>query len=303
MKEFFKKRKEEILKNKLPGIYTNRWYTPLKIILIITGIINIILGTYITILYSNLYSIKIPYNNKKIINFNLNRNLKNIFFYIEIDDFYQNHLLYSSDICFSQLLENDMKCCNESNNVIYPCGVVGNTYLRDEFKIDGVNIRVDNINLDSEKGKIKGLVDKNILEDQNISEVEIDENGNILKINDKNMNLNEKLNVKKNYDGNLKITKPELWDELDLKLNNDPRFLNWINISAFTPFRKLYGRIDNMDAGNYLIEIDQKFFFGKKYIYLAESSWIGTKNYFFSLFLIISGFLSLLTGLILIKNL
>ncbi|KAG0440969.1 Cell division control protein 50 [Dictyocoela muelleri] len=273
IKEFINKRMEEIINDKIPGMMINRWYNPLKYILIIFSVISISIGTYLTIYFSSLFSITLPYTSKNKIEFTIDKDInKPLFFYIEVHDFYQNHLLFRQNIDFKQLygektydLSNCAPLDRNNGKIIYPCGLIPNSFLQDNFFLyqnnKSVIIFTKNINLDSQKNKIK----------------------------------------KPGYSGN-EIVKPPLWKKIKTNLKGDEKFTNWINVSAFTPFRKLYGRINGLKKGNYTLEIENTFKFGKKFVHIAESSFIGNKNYVLSTFMIINGFLAFITALYIVNN-
>lgn len=84
-------------------------------------------------------------------------------------------------------------------------------------------------------------------------------------------------------------------------LENDERYINWISTSPFSNFRKLWGVINVEKEGEYLLFIESTFPYGKKSLYFSEMSWMGTKNYFLSMGMIVSGVVGIILSLVLYK--
>ncbi|KAG0419004.1 Cell division control protein 50 [Dictyocoela roeselum] len=272
IKKFIDNRKDEIKNDKMPGIMVNRWYIPFKYILFVFSLISITVGTLLTIYYSSFFSLTLPYTDEEEVNFFIEKDIeKPLFFYLEVHDFYQNHLLFRKSIDFRQLNGKgvtDLAHCapldKKSGKIIYPSGLIPNSYLQDQFLLFLGNRHID------------------------ISKAGITTSG-----------INK---IKRSAYSKKEITKPPLWPKLKLDLEKDERFFNWINVSAFTPFRKLYGRINGLKRGAYTLKITNTFPYGTKYIHVTESSFIGMRNYILSGFMIFNGFLALLLSLYIMKN-
>lgn len=74
------------------------------------------------------------------------------------------------------------------------------------------------------------------------------------------------------------------------RLEGNERFANWMTPASFSSFRKLNGKIENgLEPGEYQLVTDSYFPYGKTSIVLAESSWLGVKNYFLSILMIVIG--------------
>lgn len=233
--------------------------------LIIFSLTNLIFGIIFTFLYSRLFEFTLNYNQSG--NYEIFLPASTIYFYIQLDDFYQTNLKYSKSISYDQL--EGKKDTNRSKTEpldsidgldYYPAGILSNTYLQDKFRFDDLNINTKNISFKNKKIKQSGY--------------SIDE-----------------------------ITNPPLWDEYTEvpDLENDERYINWISTSPFSNFRKLWGVINVEKEGEYLLFIESTFPYGKKSLYFSEMSWMGTKNYFLSMGMIVSGVVGIILSLVLYK--
>ncbi|EQB62112.1 cell cycle control protein, partial [Vairimorpha apis BRL 01] len=195
--------------------------------LIIFSLTNLIFGIIFTFLYSRLFEFTLNYNQSG--NYEIFLPASTIYFYIQLDDFYQTNLKYSKSISYDQL--EGKKDTNRSK-----------TEPLDS--IDGLDYYPAGI-----------------------------------------------------------ITNPPLWDEYTEvpDLENDERYINWISTSPFSNFRKLWGVINVEKEGEYLLFIESTFPYGKKSLYFSEMSWMGTKNYFLSMGMIVSGVVGIILSLVLYK--
>jgi hypothetical protein len=67
----------------------------------------------------------------------------------------------------------------------------------------------------------------------------------------------------------------------------DERFINWLRVAGFSPFRKLWAKTDDIvtiEPGMYSVEIESNFpvdaFDGSKALIFADVAWLGGKNSF-----------------------
>ncbi|KAF7684072.1 ALA-interacting subunit 5 [Astathelohania contejeani] len=260
--------KTSILKQKLPGSYRKDKSILTWVIMAILAIFNLSFGVIIMSKYNSLFQITIPYKTSstpEIITYNFSvpkRTKAPLFFYVQLEGFYQNYLGYGKSINYDQLsgkATKDIKSCKpiekNGNIIIYPCGLVANTFLQDNFNLfkgsKYIPISEEDISWPSEKSKFGD------------TEYTLDE-----------------------------IEAPPLWKPYKFipKLGNNNRFINWMQISALSSFRKLYGKIDEgLEAGEYRIEIESTFPYSKKSVVFLESSWCGSKNFFLANYLLVVG--------------
>lgn len=223
-----------------------------------------------------------PIDCKCNITFNLQRNWDdNVFFYYELTNFYQNVRRFATSRDHAQLRgelsqEVDLHCRPfdkiDDGTPIAPCGAVANSMFTDVFEIEYIS---------SNGGKAVPLSYKNIAWESDKTKFR----------NPKDKSLKEA------FAG---FAKPKQWTkniyELDL---NDPEnngfqnqdFMVWMQPAAFTPFRKLYRRLDrNREAvfrnglprGQYKLNIQYNYpirnIGGKKIFMLTTTSWLGGRN-------------------------
>ncbi|KAK6089281.1 hypothetical protein P3W45_001754 [Vairimorpha bombi] len=237
-------------------------------ILLVLGLTSLVLGMLMTHTYYNLYEKIIPYNKSTTLSVYLPPS--KIYFYIQIEDFYQTNLKYSKSISYKQLKGEKDTNSNHTEPLdskggrdYYPAGILPNTFFQDIFSINNLDIQTRGISWESMRKRIEPS----------------------------EYTLNE-------------IRNPPLWEKYkevpDLRQNE--RFVNWIYTAPFYNFRKLWGIIDVQEGGVYDMEIVSTYPYGKKNVVFSEVSWAGTKNYFLSISLIVIGFAGLIFSGLLFKK-
>lgn len=272
--EYFQNLKRQILTQTLPGTYKKPFSGKTCILFLILGIMNLAIGIFLCFHYSSLTSINLPYQiGTTTVPFTIKKTItKPLFLYLDIKNFYQSHFFYGKSVSIDQLLgkaTTNINSCKplkySGDKIIYPCGLIANTYNQDLFTIlkdkKEIIINVDNIAWKSLKEKIK----------------------------------------KTSYTLD-QIVAPPLWKPYTAvpQLENDHRFINWMAPASFPDFRKLYGKIDGgLLAGEYEMVVESSFLYGDKSIVLAESSWAGVKNHFLAVFMMVSGLILVVGGYLL----
>eukprot|EP00898_Chlorokybus_atmophyticus_P003443 jgi/Chlat1/409/Chrsp10S01530 len=209
-----------------------------------------------------------------------------IFFYYQLENFYQNHRRYVKSRNDKQLKSDNPTGASVSgcepedyeekviNGTlqrvkIFPCGLVAWSYFNDTYALSagGAALPV------SEKGIAwsSDVNDKFSSADAfNFNDIPAERGG-----------------------GN--ITGP---------INQDEHFIVWMRTAALPKFRKLWGRIDNatLAAGqNVTVFINNRYntyrFSGKKSVVLSTTSWIGGKNDFLGIAYLTVGSLCAALGL------
>lgn len=237
-------------------------------ILLLLSIVSLIFGILMTNTYYNLYETVIPYNKSTTLSVYLPPS--KIYFYIQIEDFYQTNLKYSKSISYKQL-KGDKDTNSKHTEPLdtkggldyYPAGILPNTFFQDKFNINNLDIKTDKISWESMRKEIKP-------------------SGYTLE----------------------EIRNPPLWEKFkeipDLRRNE--RFVNWIYTAPFYNFRKLWGVIDVQEGGFYDLEVVSTYPYGKKSVMFSEMSWAGSKNYFLSVSLIVLGVLGIIFSVLLFKK-
>ena len=223
-----------------------------------------------------------------LVNLKVDRDIvETIFVYYKLSNFHQNHRRYVKSRDSNQLLgskvDNLSDNCNpfkvDSNGTpIAPCGAIANSIFNDTFEVSGVSISRKNIAWNSDhEGKFN----------------------NPEPVND----------LKKAFSD---FSKPPHWservEELEASDPDNNGYKNealqvWMRTSPFPTFRKLYGRLDHgLSQGIYNVSISYNYpvVNGTKMIIFSTVSFLGGKNSLVGISCIIAGFVSLLTGLILL---
>ncbi|KAM0687878.1 Cell division control protein [Conglomerata obtusa] len=267
--------KNKITTQSLEGKYKAPLTSKSLIFFLILGIANVALGIILTIIYADLYTITIPYERgNNILNFTLYKPTKNLSFYLQFENFYVSHAYYAKSYSVSQLKGNattKISSCTElqylNGKIIYPCGLMANAFNQDSFELfndnEQIPIQVDDISWSSTKNRVKNTT-------YNIDDIEA----------------------------------PPLWAPYRSvpKLENNLRFVNWMQQSSFMSFRKLYGKIDALDTGNYKFLVNSDYAFGKTSVVLSENSWVGAKNFFLSCFMIVVGLILIISCLLIFRS-
>ncbi|EPR79081.1 CDC50-like protein [Spraguea lophii 42_110] len=271
MLSYFTRKKNEILEERVHGRYFYPRKSLINTIQMLGGIFSLTFGIISLITYSKMFEIRMKYDNSiNRLYFNIDRKIDTLYFYIQLRNYNQNSLLYYKSISYDQLKgKKSVEGCDPLERMggkdIYPCGILANTFFQDRF--------------DLYKRIKKG--DKYILEEVKIGTDDITSNANRDRVKDTEYKIDE-------------IVAPPLWEDYekipDLKNNN--RFINWISIAGYSTFRKLYGKIKNLEKGEYVLKIDPSFQ-GEKAVYFAESGYLGLKNYFLGCLLVVIGVLSI----------
>ncbi|WUR03427.1 CDC50-like protein [Vairimorpha necatrix] len=255
MWEGLKNIQDDILRQKVKGSFIDPSLSKHSPLPFLFSLLSLIMGCIMTYTYYNIYEISIDYSSTN--KFYIYLPKSTVYFYIQIDNFYQSNLKYSKSISYDQLKgERDTNSSMTSpldyknGKVYYPAGILPNTFLQDKFTIKNLEINQKDISYKSMRKKIK----------------------------------------KSGYERN-EVIPPPSWRRYKKipDLYKNQRFINWIYTAPFYSFRKLWGVIKVEKEGVYELEIESRFPYGNKKVFFSESSWVGTKNYFLSYLLIIMG--------------
>lgn len=261
--EYLSTVKRHLLSQKLPGTYRSESGRGLLAVLLVLGTANLVFGIIATLVYSGLHETTIPYADDLSTDIYLPSGRTYVF--LEMKEFYQTNLRYSKSISYDQLrgetprsLRSTRPLSYEDGKVIYPAGLLPNSFPHDEYEIDGVELETRGISWESERSTIKPAA----------------------------------------YTRDEVVPPPlwpEYAEIPDLSLNE--RFVNWIYIAPFPSFRKLWGVADVDAEGTYTLNVVSRFPYGRKYVSLLQSSTIGPKNYFLSVGMVCVGLAMLLVSL------
>jgi hypothetical protein len=252
--------KRHLLSQKLRGCYWPRSSAWTHILMVALGIANISIGTLATLKYAMLFESNVPYSSDTEEAVYLPSG--DINFYLEVRGLNQSDLRYSKSISYDQLSGKRVKNLDSAKpldyrdgEMIYPAGLLPNSFPQDEFRIPGLYIDTEDISWSSEREAVKRTP-------YTIDEVVAPP---------------------------LWIPYTVVPD-----LSKNERFVNWIYIASFPSFRKLWGRVYVEEAGDYTLVIESLFLYGEKSVTFAQGSFIGTKNYFLSIGMVAIGSLLVL---------
>lgn len=267
--------KNQVLRQEIEGVYKeNRVYDARKV-LIAAGLLNIALGLLALGSFTGIDSQRLSYSTNQRGSVFLNKG--NYLLYIDIQQMFQNNLTYSKSISYDQLegqtdgfnLKDTSPYDYVDGKPYYPAGIIANTYFQDVIKLRGLTINTEGIAWSREMALIGSTgyrpsqiaIPKNWTPSTNAGTVA--------------------LNTTKNS---------------GLPILNE-RFVNWIYLSTFPRFRKLWGTISVPESKSYGLEVESIFDFSKKSLYFTQSCWLGMVNYYLAPALLASGMLSILAAL------
>lgn len=191
-------------------------------------------------------------------------------FYVKFHNFTQNHILYARSISKDQLYGKkwtDLDRCKpiirDEGQIVYPCGLISDTLPFDTVVLVGSEGRIE----PSTKGIAKGAHKKRI----------------------------------KALSTDVAVTKPPSWpnrtgtlateqsDDQVVDLSENERFVNWIQIAAFSRFKKLFGRFHDLEKGDYDVIVENKGDLGRRSVLLREKRLIDVDSYWLPVYLMVGG--------------
>lgn len=221
------------------------------------GLVNVALGALLTFTYARLHQVTIEYPQNGTLSYNFDIGKSSEYnMYIQLSNFYQTYLKYAKSISIKQLkgeATEDVRSCNplatESSRIIYPCGLIANSFFQDSFNIENQALNVDDITWPSEKSLIKP------------TKYKLDQ----ISAPPLWRPYTEVPDLSRNY-----------W------------LINWLTLAPFPAFRKLYGKV-SLEKGRHILNIESSYPFGSKAVVFCETSWAGTRNLFLSIVMIFAG--------------
>lgn len=273
-RDLYNRFKDQVLRQEIEGVYKEDRVYDARRVLVAVGLLNVALGLIALGVFAGINTQSIWYDTDRRERVFLKRGTHLL--YIDIEQLFQNNLTYSKSISYDQLegktRDFSLKDCAPYDYVdgkpYYPAGIVANTYFQDVIRLKGLRISTEGIAWKREMGVIGKT-------GYRASDIAIPRDWTP-STNEGGVPLN--------------TTKGSGLPVLD------ERFVNWIYLSTFPRFRKLWGTVSVQEAGSYSLEIESIFDFSKKSLYLTEGSWLGMKNYYLSQGLILSGALSVLAA-------
>lgn len=216
-----------------------------------------------------------------------------IYIYYQLTNYYQNNFMYGSSKNWDQLKgkyfkkKSDLDSCNpiitrdgDGNfieKVLVPCGSVPLSVFNDTFEI--------------------------LPQDGSSAEVPVSEHDISLTTYRKLYKPANEEYIKKGADLWL-FESPFNESFGDLGQQNE-HFINWMQISPFPKFRKLWGKTNSeivLHKGKYIVNIENNYpvgsFKGTKSLIIAQVAWIGGKNNFFGIFFLAMSSFSFIAAIV-----
>lgn len=192
-----------------------------------------------------------------------------VYVYYRLENFYQNHRRYVSSRSYVQLQGLATGAKSECDPIEYvggnrslpitPCGLTAWSNFNDTYELESVR-----------NGSVVATID---VSDEGIA-WKADMDRAFGDVEPENFNTEEMMQ----YRGGAPIRTQYI--------NQDERFLNWMRLSTFPTFRKLWGRIETDIAAGTEIRVNVTNCYnsyrinGKKYVSLSTASWIGGDKMF-----------------------
>lgn len=253
----WKRERDCILRGEKRGYYRNQLVVSKRVFVLLAGLVNVVLGIILTVTYLRLWQVALPYPKSGTFVRSLPIGRSGDYkMYIQLSGFYQTYLRYTKSISTNQLkgkATQDIDSCDplerDNSKIIYPCGLIANSFFQDDFRIEGSRISAQDITWESERDLIKPTT----------------------------------------YSFGQIVAPPLWTPYTKVPdLSKNYRLINWLSLAPFPTFRKLYGRV-SLKRGVHTLTIKASYPFGTKAVVFSETSWAGTRNLFLSIFMISLG--------------
>lgn len=191
-------------------------------------------------------------------------------YFVKFHSFTQNHILYARSISKKQLAGKrwtDLEMCRpvveSGGEVVYPCGLISSTLPFDTVVLvkDGRQIKP------STDGIANGLYRRRIRPLADSTGTSRPPGW---------PNRTGTVDGAESADGTI-------------DLGQNERYVNWIQVAAFSHFKKLFGRFHNLDAGDYSVVIEQKGNLGRRSVVLREKRWMDIDTPWLPVFQLLGG--------------
>ncbi|ELA41479.1 uncharacterized protein VICG_01463 [Vittaforma corneae ATCC 50505] len=280
LSDFYSRMQEGVFSQNLEGTYVKRRPSRCSGVILAFAIVNLALALSSAYTYFNTKTTNIQYNSDIQSTVFLPKGTSYI--YISVDGIYQNYLSYTKSINFRQLkgkttglnLSAASPFDYNGDKPYYPAGAIAATYFQDIVTIDNLEIESDNISRGADMDLI-GFTSY----------------------------LPDQISMPINWTSytNLNTTPLNTFTGSGLPILNE-RFVNWITLSPFSSFKKLWGRVNVKQSGEYNLTIMSSYGIAtKKSLFICEKSILGIPNHYASLSFLIAGILSILAAIYLSK--
>jgi len=261
----------------------------------VTGAVFLIIGGVVLQASRSVVEVEVRYDNQCVFKHNCTLSVQipsdmspPIFFYYKLTNFYQNHRRYVKSRDDNQLsgsvVSNPTNCdplTNFNNSVLYPCGLIANSFFNDTFSASVIRA--------SDKNRTLNVLPWTDLD--------------IAWASDKSKKFHTR------------ATQP--WETkfgpggFSLPAPSEEEFIVWMRTAGLPTFRKLNRRIPDYPLyqnDTVIFNITDAFpvdqFNGQKFLVLSTTSWMGGKNDFLGIaYLVVGAICLFLAGIFLLKQL
>lgn len=267
--------RNSIFSQRIEGSYVKRRPSQSYKTLLALGIFNVALGLTAIFTCLNVPTTSVVYSEDFQAPIFLPKGTN--YLYIEIGGLYQNHLSYTKSINYDQLRGetlglnlSDTKPFDYNGDLpYYPAGAVASTFFQDRIALEGLEIETDDISWKSETDLVGPT-------SYIPGEISIPENWT--------------------SDTNENTTPLNTASGSGLPVLNE-RFVNWISLAPFPDFKKLWGRVEVPEDGNYNLTVESMYDLSEsKGILFSQQSTMGIPNYPGSICIVAIGVFGMLTA-------
>ena len=301
--EYERLKNSKFKQQKLPGWRPVPTITSTTIIFFCFGIVFIVLGIIILVFSNKIVEVSYRYDEecrkqkeeKGYCNITLQikkKMEKKIMIYYQLNGFYQNHRRYVKSKSDDQLNGKDISL--EQMKDSQDCDpAITNKQMNKTVSIDGKDLKPDNLAVPC------GLIAKSYFNDNFTNWTYINEFKEPISFKPNEKNIAWKADRELKYkNGNIS----NQWINME-----DEHFIVWMRPAGLPNFRKLWGRIDNMDLEkDTYVEViihdnfDVSSFNGKKFLILSTVNAFGGKNSFLGISYIVLGGISIILAIVFI---
>ena len=301
--EYERLKNSKFKQQKLPGWRPVPTITSTTIIFFCFGIVFIVLGIIILVFSNKIVEVSYRYDeecrkqkeDKGYCNITLHitkKMEKKIMIYYQLNGFYQNHRRYVKSKSDDQLNGKDISL--EQMKDSQDCDpAITNKQMNKTVSIDGKDLKPDNLAVPC------GLIAKSYFNDNFTNWTYINEFKEPIPFKPNEKNIAWKADRELKYkNGNIS----NQWINME-----DEHFIVWMRPAGLPNFRKLWGRIDNMDLEkDTYVEViihdnfDVSSFNGKKFLILSTVNAFGGKNSFLGISYIVLGGISIILAIVFI---
>jgi hypothetical protein len=303
--EYERLKNSKFKQQKLPGWRPVPTITSTTIIFLCFGVVFIVLGIIILVFSNKIVEVSYRYDDKCpglikqfgncTIKLHIEKKMeKKIMIYYQLNGFYQNHRRYVKSKSDDQLNGKDINLAQMKDSQDCDPAITNKQMNKSFSYYDGSPLDPDDVAVPC------GLIAKSYFNDHFTNWTYFDRHGDKIPFEPNEKNIAWKADKELKYSNGKNLSKQ--WIDM-----TDEHFIVWMRPAGLPNFRKLWGRIDNMDLDENTdvnVTIDDNFdvssFNGKKYLILSTVNAFGGKNSFLGISYIVLGGISIILAVVFI---